>query len=77
MSVSLPKFSSEDNSTEAHSELSIRTSERVSSPEGRTPLLVAHTKVVPSPGFAESADDLMLEWMSLDRIALHPRDNLL
>ena len=83
LSVSLPKFSSEDkrnqisHSTEAHSEFSVRTSEKVTSPEARTPLLVAHTKVVPSPSFAESADQLMLEWMSLDRIALHPRDNLL
>ena len=46
----------------------------MASPEAKTPSPKAHTKVVPSPSFAESADNLLLEWMSLDRIALHPRD---
>ena len=81
LSVNLPKFAPEDkrnqvsHSTEAHSkQSSIESPKRMASPEAKTPSPKAHTKVVPSPSFAESADNLLLEWMSLDRIALHPRD---
>ena len=67
LSVSLPKLSSVDKGSQvSHS--------TEASPEDRTLLLEEDSNSVLNLNFADRADDLMLEWMSLDRIALHPRD---